>query len=760
MKKITSCIVTASLFVSMAGTPALSLPVFASSLSENTITSITDLSKYETNDIIVVYKKGANATKQRTLSICGISDTGETAPQVSDLTDNSVVLKLDSQEALAEAVEHLSQDNRVDYIQPNYIYHALDTDITSTLESLQRNSDFTKQWGLYNDGTLNYSEVDYSSANSGGNWWWSSDTDTMAANAYGNYDTFTVQAQPRVDIHLPEALTICPLPKREAVVAIIDTGVKYDHSELSNYMWVNEDEIAQDGIDNDNNGYIDDIHGWNFYGDSSSWFIPGQPGSDSSSNNQGNNTYYNSKSTTEDAHGTHGAGSIAAADNDTGIAGIAANANVKIMTVKALGGKYGYGSTESIIKGIQYAEQNGAHICNLSLGGDDDDTALRNAIEASSMLFTIAAGNGDSNYKAVDTDSIPTYPSCYTSDNIINIANIQCDGQLHYTSNYGASSVDIAAPGSKIYSTSTDSSGYEEMTGTSMSAPMVAGVAAMLYSYYDNISLTDIKNAILNSATPLSSLEGKCVTGGMLNAYDAIRCLNGTYTPDAPIITVTAIPTQIVTPEPTATEVPSSSPQPTATPTPVVTTSDKQEIDFLSISDFKVSGSGTKYIGKTYTISASALGGFGTYQYRFLVSLNGKTKMIQNYSSAASIRWKPDCAGTYNIRVSVVDENGDYDIASKEIVISPLKITSIAKNKTTLKKGTKVKLKAKVSAGIAPISYKFVIKKSGKTVLNKTTSQNYVSWKIPAKGTYKLKITVKDSVGNTASKSKTYKVKK
>lgn len=832
----------------------LGIPVSASNVkAANETSSVVDLEEYENNDIIVVYKKEANATKQKTLSICGLSVSDTEAPEVSELTDNSVVLKLDSEEELAEAVEALSQDSRVDYIQPNYVYRAFDVDITSTLETLNQNTDFSKQWAFYNDGTLTYTEEDYSGGGSYDDWWswWSTDADAMEKNAYGGQNSsFTVQAQQRIDIRLPEALSICATPKREVVVAFVDTGIKYDHSELSNYMWVNEDEIEGDGIDNDGNGYIDDIHGWNFYGSGNGGFyMPGWPGRGDSSD-EGNNTYYNSSSTTEDAHGTHGAGSVAAANDATGIVGIAANTNVKIMTLKALGGEYGYGSTESVVKGIQYAEANGAQICNLSLGGEADDTTLRSVIESSSMLFTIAAGNGDSSYNAVDTDKTPTYPSCYTSDNIINVANLQCDGNLHYTSNYGATSVDIAAPGSKIYSTSTDTSGYEEMTGTSMAAPIVAGVAAMLYSSYDNLTLSDVRNAILNSAATLESLDGKCVTGGMVNAYDAIRYIeNGgvvptipggqpTVTPtatitetpiitpevtiteaptkapevtvteaptptprarvtkaptptpkarvtksptEAPKVTVTEVPdiTEAATPTPTATQAPKATKAPEATKVPEATKAPEatevpeatqapvvtqapttSKVDFLEVSGLKVSGSGKRTIGKTYTISAQAKGGNGDYQYRFMVSKNGKATIVQDYSSAATLRWTPTTSGTYNIRVSITDGNGDYDVASKEITVASLKIKNIKKNKSTLKKGTKVKLTANVTGSATKLSYQFTIKKSGKTVLKKNTSKSYITWKVPSKGTYKVKVTVTDKYGNKTTKTQTYKAKK
>lgn len=286
--------------------------------------------------------------------------------------------------------------------------------------------------------------------------------------------------------------------KRKAVVALIDTGVDYSHEELWNSVWVNEDETPGDGIDNDGNGYVDDLYGWNFYSDT--------------------NQVYVGK---EDNHGTHSAGTIAAAKNGKGIVGINDPEYVKVMIVKALGTKAGTGSPENVAKAIRYAEANGAVICNLSFGTTKYSEELYQTIKKSNMLFVVAAGNGDMADRGYDIDGQPVYPAAFDLDNIISVANLQLDGKLDPASNFGIKSVDLAAPGSYILST-VSGNGYSYMTGTSMAAPMVTGAAAMLYSYDPSLTLNDVKVRLLSSVHKLNSLMGKTLTGGMLDISAAL----------------------------------------------------------------------------------------------------------------------------------------------------------------------------------------------------------------------------------------------
>jgi subtilisin family serine protease len=461
ISRLIACFLTVALLIAYLPTKALAA-------------SSDSLSDYENDEILVGYTDGSYK-----------------------------VFSYEDKASLASLLETLSSDETVTSIQPNYTY---------TKTSLSANDPLlTQQWALDNDGSFKMQEQHnqfpvfdspFDTPSAPGQWTMPDDfgqpggvrNRTMKNMSYKLMSaTQQTKAASGIDINLDDAWKVYK-SNRDVVVALIDTGVDYTHEELADSIWVNEDEIAGNGIDDDDNGYIDDVYGWNFY-----------------SNN--NKVYTGS----EDDHGTHGAGTIAAkADNGTGIAGIIQGDGVKIMIVKALGGKDGSGSTESIIKAIQYAEDNGASICNLSLGTSVNDPALYQAIANSSMLFVVAAGNDKANI-----DVSPCYPASYDLDNIISVANLNYNGSLHYSSNYGVSCVDLAAPGSYILSTTSDN-GYSYMTGTSMAAPMVTAAAAMVYSYYKDITLADVKEILLNSVKKLDSLDGQVATGGMLDLGAAL----------------------------------------------------------------------------------------------------------------------------------------------------------------------------------------------------------------------------------------------
>lgn len=488
------------------------------------------------------YTASAYSSNDTKLMVKEQSDTSE-APALFDYINREVfvyysdgsfdVITYDSDEALSAGLTALTQDKTVLFTQPNYSYEAGTLSVNDPL--------IAQQWALSNDGSFLPEEEDrfpvYANPfnlPSGSEQWNSpggyfndyfdhyfTDYFDHYFNEYFNdyFDDFfgdsfsdyfgmsyyrTVtgmqisSAVSGIDINAETAWKLYNGGVREVIIALIDTGVDPSHEDLTDALWINEDEIAGNGIDDDKNGYIDDINGWNFY--------------------RNNNRIYTNSS--DDSHGTHGAGTIAAnAGNDLGISGITDSDSVKIMSLKALGGNSGSGSTASLIEAIRYAEANGASICNLSLAGTSNDRALYQTIANSSMLFVIASGNDGAN-----TDRTPCYPASYDLDNIISVANLSYDGTLHYSSNYGTTNVDIAAPGAYILSTTPNNS-YGYMTGTSMSAPMVSAAAAMLYSHYDSIELMDVKEILLSTATELDSLQGKIASGGMLNlgaamAYD------------------------------------------------------------------------------------------------------------------------------------------------------------------------------------------------------------------------------------------------
>lgn len=287
----------------------------------------------------------------------------------------------------------------------------------------------------------------------------------------------------------------------DVVVAIIDTGIDYNHQDLSQNIWVNPFEIAGNGIDDDNNGYVDDIHGI------------------SAVNNSGNPMDDNS-------HGTHVAGTIgAAANNAKGVAGI--NWNVKMMGLKFLDAN-GSGSLSNAITTIEYMtdmKQKGVNIVvsNNSWGGGGYSQALFNAIQDSinaGIVFAAAAGNS-----ANDNDASASYPASYDIDGVVSVAAIDSDHNLASFSNYGLFSVDIAAPGVSILST-TPGNQYASFSGTSMATPHVAGSIALLAGYNSGLDKNSLITRLYETAVPDTSLTGLVYTGRRLDVSRMLRNQN------------------------------------------------------------------------------------------------------------------------------------------------------------------------------------------------------------------------------------------
>ena len=303
---------------------------------------------------------------------------------------------------------------------------------------------------------------------------------------------------------------------KSVVVGIIDEGIDISHPDLAANIWVNPGETAGDGIDNDGNGYVDDINGWDFV--------------------HGDNTVYDAG---EDQHGTHVAGTIGGiGGNGAGVAGV--NWNVSIISTKFLGPNGGY--TSDAVKALDYLTNlrgRGVNIVasNNSWGGGGYSSALHAAIIRSAnanILFVAAAGNGGSDGIGDSNDSVANYPSNYSTlqaatgqpaaayESVIAVAALTSSGGLASYSNYGATTVDIAAPGSSIWS-SLPGNTYGSYSGTSMATPHVTGAVALYASAYTGASAAAIRGAILNSARPTASVSGKTATGGRLDVAAALN---------------------------------------------------------------------------------------------------------------------------------------------------------------------------------------------------------------------------------------------
>jgi hypothetical protein len=282
---------------------------------------------------------------------------------------------------------------------------------------------------------------------------------------------------------------------KEVVVAVLDSGVDIDHPDLLDNIWINADEIPDDGIDNDGNSYIDDVHGWDFV----------------ESNNDPNPTLGEDYTPTAINHGTVVAGIIAAVANQEGIIGIAPNA--KIMPLKILNEK-GSGNTLLLSQAIDYAVENGADVINLSLVGSFYDDFLQESIENAynnGVLVVAASGNEDE--ESIDLDIDPHYPVCDIGDinRVIGVAAVNAGKRLTPFSNYGEDCIDVSAPGVRFYTTTYFNSDVPEFSdlysngwsGTSVAAPVISATVALLKSHYTDLRLYDILTILENSSQNL-----------------------------------------------------------------------------------------------------------------------------------------------------------------------------------------------------------------------------------------------------------------
>ena len=330
------------------------------------------------------------------------------------------------------------------------------------------------------------------------------------------------------------------------MVAVIDTGIDYTHPDLADNMATNSGEIRGNGVDDDGNGFVDDYYGYDF--------INGD-----------------SDPIDDHFHGSHCAGTIGAkGDNGKGVAGV--NWNVRLLPVKVLD-SYGSGTLAAVAAGMNYAVKRGVKIMSMSLGTSGYSSTLENAIisaKNAGVLVVAAAGNSSQN-----TDVSPNYPSASAQDNVLAVAASNSTDTLAYFSNWGPTSVDLAAPGESILSTYLGGQ-YAYASGTSMATPHVAGMAALLLAVNPTLTYGQIKSILIGTVDPLSSMTGKMISGGRANLYKAVlKAQEGqsTPTPVPPTATPTStpIPTSTPTPDPIATPAPTATytPTPPAMETPV-----------------------------------------------------------------------------------------------------------------------------------------------------------------------------------------------
>ena len=342
-------------------------------------------------------------------------------------------LEFDLNQPLSDVIETLVQHELIELAQPNYIYRQ---------KLIPNDINYSSQWGL------------------------------AQVNATDGWDYETGSSN-------------------NIVVAIIDSGIDYNHADLTTNIWKNLGEIPENEIDDDGNGYIDDVYGWDFHS------IP--------EDNQPN----------EGEHGTHVAGIVGAiSNNNQGIAGVMWSC--QLMAVRVLGDQGSSdegGYTSNIAKGITYAVHNGANIINMSLGADSNDFTLKQAIDyaySQGIVLVAAAGN--------DNTTIESYPAAY--DNVISVGATDTNNSRANFSNYG-SWVDIVAPGVDILSTVNGSDGYGNKSGTSMSTPFVSGLAGLILAKNPLLSPNQVTNTIRQSADQIEWMTGEFI--GRINVESALK---------------------------------------------------------------------------------------------------------------------------------------------------------------------------------------------------------------------------------------------
>lgn len=428
------------------------------------------IAEHVPGEIIVKFKAGREKSFFQNKSISSLGIKSQREFKVS--YDKFSVLKVGEDKSMASVLATLNQNPDIEYAEPNFIYRIdpikgdkvvskklLKSPFTDFTAATPDDPSFGQLWGLRNTG---------SNEPQGG------------AGVEG------------ADVNALKAWDLTKGSKA-VKIAVIDTGVDYNHPDLKDNIWTNEAEAnGKPGVDDDGNGFIDDIHGYDF------------------ANNDANPMDGH-------GHGTHCSGTIGAVHNNKiGVAGVMSD--VTIVAVKFLGDD-GSGSLEGAIKSIDYATAMNVDLMSNSWGGGGRSQALEDAIKRASdkgIIFTAAAGNS-----ATNNDTSPSYPASYNIPNVVSVAATTAQNGLASFSCYGRTSVHIAAPGQNILSTVTGGK-YDVYSGTSMATPHVSGVLGLLLAKEGRMSHDVLKERLTMTSVPVSALKGKTLTGGRIDAYNLL----------------------------------------------------------------------------------------------------------------------------------------------------------------------------------------------------------------------------------------------
>jgi subtilisin family serine protease len=357
---------------------------------------------------------------------------------------------------VAESMDKLTDDPRIKYVEPNYLFWPT---------VLPNDPNFGAQWGLRNTG--------------------------QAVNGQAGRSGMDIKAAGAWDIVRGNS---------NIVIAVIDTGLDINHGDIRPNLWINRGELggvslnnwSPNGVDDDNNGFVDDIVGWDF------------------------NFNVNDPRDLLSGHGTHVSGIAAAAGNNgAGISGMAWNAKIMPLAVQ----DYNTGAlpVAAIVAALSYAKNMGAHIINMSFGSNQYSRAMEEAInQVNGAVMCAAAGNENSN-----NDVVPHYPSNFTKNNLIAVAAFNQNGAIANYSNYGATNVDVSAPGSNILST-VPGGGFGYLNGSSMACPFVAGLAALIKAKNGTLGAGQIVSRIIRTSVSQAG-SPKPIAAGRVNALAAVR---------------------------------------------------------------------------------------------------------------------------------------------------------------------------------------------------------------------------------------------